>query len=262
MKLKILIGRKSKIFKANQNKSKISQTTKKLTESILKIREIITCIIKIITKENIDTQEGIEIIPTKISITSRKMIKMFSYEITNIYKKDHCKINKLIRKSLKTIKIRCQINRISFKANLKITSLAAEEEEEGVEEVHIINKIIQDLSIIIKIVKIMMAKIGFMKEIDKIVDGIKRMKEMPFVILINIIIIVIIIIIIIIRIKVNATIVRIIIKITTSKIIKAIISKITKTITSKIINSKIIEAKEIVVVEEEKEEEGLEGEED
>ena len=43
---------------------------------------------------------------------------------------------------------------------------------DGVEEVHVINKTIQDLGIIIKIVKIMMAKIGFIKEIGKIVDGI------------------------------------------------------------------------------------------
>ena len=40
--------------------------------------KIIEVIIKIIMEENIDTQEGIEVITTTTSITSRKMIKMFS----------------------------------------------------------------------------------------------------------------------------------------------------------------------------------------
>ena len=254
MKLKILVGWKGKISKANQNKSKISQTTGKIIESILKIIGVI--ILKVIIEENIDTQESIEVIPTKISITSRKMIKMLSYEMTNIYKKNHSKINSLIRISLKMLKIRYQLNQINFIVNIpkimNLSHLEAEEEEDGVEEIYIINKIIQGLKIITIIIKIIMVKKAIIKRIEKIVDGIKKMKEEAFVILINIIIIIMIIIITIIIIK--ATIVMIIITIII-KIIKAIIGKITKIITSKIINSKIIEAKEVIMAEEEREEE-------
>ena len=262
-KLKILICRRSKIIsKANQNKSKISQHNKKLIKSIPKIWEVI--IIEIITEENIGTQKGKEVIPiTTINITSGKMKKLFSYEMTNIYKKDQSKINKLIRISLKTLKIRYRLNQINFIVNIpKITNishLVAEEEEDGVEEAHIINKIIQDPSIILKIIETIMAKKGVMRGIEKVVDGRKRMKDKAFIILINIIMIIIIIIIIII----NDTIVMIIIKITINKIIKITINKIIKITISriikmnnfKIINSNIIKAKEEVMEEDEKEEE-------
>ena len=272
MKLKILIGRKIKISKANQSKSKISQTTKKLIGSILMIREVI--IIIIITMENIDTQESIEVILITISITSRKIIKKLSHEMANAFKKDHSRISKLIRISLKTLKIRYQLNKINFIANLKITSLTAEEEEDRVEEAYTIKKIIQDPSIILSIIKITITitKDIFLEGINKIVNrmdkildgietilnGIETLKEEAFVILINIIIIITIIIIIVI---INTTIVMIIITIIINKVNKDITNKIIKIITCKIINSKIIEAKEVVMAVEEmgEEEYGEEG---